>query len=165
MNPNKDNSVINKDNSVIINGQRVAFPRKGEMLVFPNVPGKSELTQEQKNTNYVLDATKKSQEDNAKVAKLESRLAEIRRKDDARQAAEAALAAKQSNYNTFDENVAEEYLDSEDFDESVTTNKCGVGCPISGGRSKKRKGRKGRKSTKKRKLRKGRRRKTIKKRK
>ena len=157
----------NKDNSVIINGQRVAFPRKGEMLVFPNVPGKSELTQEQKNTNYVLDATKKSQEDNAKVAKLESRLAEIRRKDDARQAAEAALAAKQSNYNTFDENVAEEYLDSEDFDESVTTNKCGVGCPISGGRSKRKKfTKKGRrKSTTKRKLRKGRRRKTIKKRK
>ena len=63
----------------IINGKRVLFNGKGEMTVFPNVPGKLELTQEQKNINYVLDATKKSQEDNERLKKLESRLAEIRR--------------------------------------------------------------------------------------
>ena len=143
-------------NTAIINGKRVLFNGKGEMLVFPNVPGKSELTQEQKNTNYVLDATKKSQEDNAKVAKLESRLAEIRRQEEKRQADAALVAAKQSNYNTFDENVAEEYLDNEVFDESVTTNKCGVRCAISGGRSKRRKRRKSTKKRKLRKLKKGR---------
>ena len=97
-------------------------------------------------------------------------MAEIRRKEEKRQADAALVAAKQSNYNTFDPKLGEEFLNSltdEDFDESVTTNKCGVGCAISGGRSKRKKFTKNgrRKSTTKRKLTKKRRRKTIKKRK
>lgn len=152
---------MNNPNTVIINGKRVVFNGKGEMFVFPNVPGHSQLTQEQKNINAFIDVTKKSQDDNKKLANLENRLAEIRKQEEKRQAHAAANAAKQSNYNTYDEKLGEEILNSltdEDFDESVTTNKCGVGCAISGGRSKRKKfTKKGRrKSTKKRKLRKGR---------
>ena len=66
--------------------------------------------------------------------------------------------AKQK-YETFNEGLAEKIIYDPDFDDSVTTNKCGVvSCGIQGGKSKRKKftKKRRRKSTKKGKLRKGR---------